>query len=196
MTAWVQNWGRNSCEDQVVEVRKPVWSSLFFLCVFSSPSLCTVFIPTFHFILSFGKTGTHYPQFGGTLQITLLVPNIEPYKIDLRELWEQLEWIARRTIAIILLWTPQNMAPIGAKKRKEKEKKCGKQWYVRKCGEFLGTTLWKNLWRIFGDKIMEELIVKLMENSWANIIGKSLLGTIPLDNSKAGKTFLKSLSHL
>jgi hypothetical protein len=45
------------------------------------------------------------------------VPNIEPYKIDLRELWEHLEWIARRTIAIILLRTPQNMAP----------KMCGKQ---------------------------------------------------------------------
>jgi hypothetical protein len=43
---------------------------------------------------------------------------------------------------------------------------------------------------------MDELIEKLMENSWAKIIGKSFWGTIPLDNTKAGKTFLKSLFRL
>ncbi len=70
------------------------------------------------------------------------------------------------------------------KKKKEKEKKVWK------------TMIRDKMWRIFGDNIIEELIEKLMENSWANIIGKSLLGTIPLDNSKAGKTFLKSLFNL
>jgi hypothetical protein len=74
------------------------------------------------------------------------LPNIEPYKIDLRELWEHLKWIAQRTIAIILLRTPQNFGTYWREKEKRKRKKVQK------------TMIRDKMWRIFGDKIMEELI--------------------------------------
>ncbi len=131
------------------------------VCVFFPPLSMYCFHPDFSFHPQFWQNWDPVPSaVWGTLQITLLLLNIEPsYKIDLRELWEHLEWIAWRTIAIILFRKPQNMAPIGGQKRKKKKKKSVEnndtwQNVENFWGQHYGRIYRENLWRIHGHTLL------------------------------------------